>query len=37
MSRIQSKNRNIGTYRITKVPLFCYNDKKHLLKDGYIR
>ena len=42
MNRIQSKSHNIGSYRINKVALFCYDDKKYILekqrkinKDGY--
>ena len=37
MNRIQSKDHNIGTYRINKISLPCYSDKKHILKDGYSR
>ena len=37
MNRIQSKNRNIDPYRINKVSLSCYNDKKYVLEDGYCR
>ena len=27
MNRIQSKNYNIGTFEINKIPLFCFDDK----------
>ena len=38
MNRIQKKkNHNIGSFRINKISLFSYDDKKHILKDGYIR
>ena len=35
--KVQSKNHNIGTYRINKVYLSCYNESKHILEDGYHR
>ena len=35
MNRIQSKNHNIGLYRIKKKNLSSYDDKKFKLKDGY--
>ena len=37
MNRIQSKDHNLGSYRINKISLSSYDDKKHILKDGYSR
>ena len=37
MNRIQSKNHNIGLYRINESSLSSYNDKKYILKDGNSR
>ena len=37
MNRIQSKDDNIGSYRINKISLPSYNDKKYILKNGYSR
>ena len=37
MNRIQSKNHTIKSYRINKISLSSYNDKKYILKDGYRR
>ena len=37
INRIQSKNHNIGTYRINKVYLSCYDDKKYILEDEHSR
>ena len=37
MNRIQSKDHNVGSYRINKISLSSYDDKKHILKDGYSR
>ena len=37
MNRIQSKNHNIESYRINKVSLSSYDDKKYILTDGYSR
>ena len=36
MNRIQNNNRNIGSYRINKISLSSYDDKKYLLRDAYI-
>ena len=35
MNRIQSRNHKIGSYRINKICLSSYDDKKYILKDGY--
>ena len=35
MNKIQSKDQNIGSYKINKVSLSPYNDKRYILKDGY--
>ena len=35
MNRIQSKNHGIGTYDINKIYLPCFNDKIHILNNGY--
>ena len=35
MNRIQSKDYNIRSYKISKVFLSCYDDKKHTPEDGY--
>ena len=37
MNRIQGKYHNIKSYRISKISLPSYNDKKYMLKDGYSR
>ena len=37
MNRIQSKDHNIGLYKIDKTSLSSCNDKKILLKDEYSR
>ena len=37
MNSIQSKDHNIGSYSIFKVYLSSYNDKKYVIKNGYIR
>ena len=37
MNRIQSKDYNIETNRISEVSLSCYDDKQYILKDGYHR
>ena len=37
MNRIQSKDDNIGSYRINKAFLCSYDDKKYILKSGYSR
>ena len=33
LNRIQSKNQNIGSYKINKIS--SYDNKKYILKDGY--
>ena len=33
MNTIQSKNHKIGFYEITKISLFCFNDKKDIVDD----
>ena len=35
MNRIQSKDRRIGNYEINKIPLSCFEDKIHILNNGY--
>ena len=35
MNRIQSKDHNIASYRINKIYLPSYDDKKYILKDRY--
>ena len=35
MNRIQSKNHNIGSYRISKTSLPSNDDEKYILKGGY--
>ena len=35
MSRIQSKNHRMGTYKINKIYLSCFDDKIYVLKNGY--
>ena len=37
LNSIQSKDHNIWTYRVIKISLSCYNDKKHILEHGYSR
>ena len=34
MDRIQSKDHDIGSYRMNKISLSYYDDKKYKLKDG---
>ena len=34
MRGIQAKNHKIGTYKIDKISLSCYDDKKFILDDG---
>ena len=34
MRGIKSKNHNLGTYETNKVPLSCFDDKRHILKNG---
>ena len=35
MNRIQSKDHGIGTYEIKKVSLSCFDNKMHILSNGY--
>ena len=37
LNRTQSKNHNIGSYRINKISMSPYSDKKDIIKDGYSR
>ena len=37
MNKIQSKDHDIATYRISKIYLPCCDNKKHVLEDGYSR
>ena len=34
MNRIQSKNHKIGTYRVNKFSLFCFNNKIYIQNNG---
>ena len=34
MRRIQAKNHKLGTYKINKISLSCFDDKRFVLKDG---
>ena len=34
MKRIQAKKHKIGTYKIDKISLSCFDDKKYVLDDG---
>ena len=36
MRGIKSKNHNLGTYKTNKIPLSCFDDKRYILKNGYI-
>ena len=33
MKRIQSKLHRIGTYDVSKISLFCFDDKRYILDD----
>ena len=33
MKRIQSKNHKLETYKIDKISLSCFNDKRYVLDD----
>ena len=37
LNRIETENHTTRTYRINKVYLFCYDDKKYILEIGYHR
>ena len=34
MKRIQSKKHKLGTYKIDKISLSCFDDKRYVLDDG---
>ena len=34
MKRIQAKKHKIGTYKINKISLSCFDDKRFILDDG---
>ena len=34
MRRLQSKKHKIGTYKIDKISLSCFDDKRFVLDDG---
>ena len=34
MKRIQSKKHKLGTYKIDKISLSCFDDKRYMLDDG---
>ena len=34
MKRIQSKKHKVGTYKIDKISLSCFDDKRFVLDDG---
>ena len=35
MNRIQSKNHRIETYEINRISFSCFDNKIHILKNGY--
>ena len=35
MNRIQSKNHKIGTYKINKISLWCFNHKRYIENNEY--
>ena len=35
MNRIQSKNHRVGTYEINRISLSCFDDKIHIVDNGY--
>ena len=37
MNRIKSKKQRIGTYKVNKISLSCFNDKIHILNNWYDR
>ena len=37
MNRISTNYHNIETYRINKISLSCYDNKKHIFEDIYSR
>ena len=34
MRRIQGKKHKMGTYKINKISLSCFDDKRHVLNNG---
>ena len=34
MKRMQAKKHKMGTHEINKIPLSCFDDKRHVLDDG---
>ena len=34
MRRIQSKKHKLGTHKINKISLFCFDDRRFVLDDG---
>ena len=34
MRGIKSKNHNLGTYKINKISLSCFGDKRYILRNG---
>ena len=34
MKRIQSKKHKVGPYKVSKISLFCFDDKRYILDDG---
>ena len=34
MRRIQAKKHNMETYKINKISLLCFDDKRYVLDDG---
>ena len=37
MNRVQSNNNRLGTYKISKISLFCIGDKMFILNNVYDR
>ena len=37
MKRIESKDHRIGIYEISKISLFCFDDKVYIQNNGYDR
>ena len=35
MNRIQSKNHKVGTYKIIKISLWCFDHKIYIQNNGY--
>ena len=34
MNRIQSKKHKVGPYKVSKISLSCFDDKRYILDDG---